>query len=377
MRRYTQTPRQGWQRIVEEQGLPYHTPEGKVYWNEGARYEFTMSEVLSIERATEELYEMYLAAAQRAIDERKLTELGIPQKFHTALEETWNSEPPSLYGRFDLAFNGEEPPKLLEFNADTPTALVEAAIIQWYWKENCFPKADQFNSLHEKLVAKWHDLKPSLGKNLVHFCHLDNWEDWMTCAYLRDTAAEAGIPSAGLLMEEIGWQNGGHLVGIEEEEMTTVFKLYPWEWLLQEIPQGGEGVITSVQWIEPLWRLMWSSKGMLSLLWEMYPNHPNLLPAFRDNPRGMERYARKPVLSREGANVTIYDEVRLFETPGPYGNDGWIYQALAPIPNLDGNYPVLGSWYITDQGAAGMGIRESSTMVTDNVSRFVPHCIVG
>jgi glutathionylspermidine synthase len=36
-----------------------------------------------------------------------------------------------LYGRFDLAYRGDGPPKLLEYNADTPTALFEAAVVQW------------------------------------------------------------------------------------------------------------------------------------------------------------------------------------------------------------------------------------------------------
>ena len=58
---------------------------------------------------------------------------------------------------------------------------------------------------------------------------------------------------------------------------------------------------------------------------------------------------------------------------GPYSEEGFVYQALAPIPCCDGKYPVLGSWMIADQGAAGMGIRESETIITSNRSRFVPH----
>jgi glutathionylspermidine synthase len=50
----------------------------------------------------------------------------------------------------------------------------------------------------------------------------------------------------------------------------------------------------------------------------------------------------------------------------------YIYQQYCAPPNFDGNYPVLGSWVI-DGESAGIGIRESNTLVTGNFSRFVPH----
>jgi glutathionylspermidine synthase len=105
----------------------------------------------------------------------------------------------------------------------------------------------------------------------------------------------------------------------------------------------------------------------------MFPGHPNLLEAHLDGPCGMTEYVRKPLLSREGANVTIHQRGGEFATAGTYGAEGFVWQALAPQAVFDGNRPVLGSWVITDRGPAGIGIRESTGLVTDNLSRFVPH----
>ncbi|MGK3844921.1 glutathionylspermidine synthase family protein, partial [Enterococcus faecium] len=91
-------------------------------------------------------------------------------------------------------YDGAGPPKLFEFNCDTPTSLLEAAVVQWDWKEAVFPALGQYNDLHEALVAKWRDIAPYLPPR-VHFAHADedSGEDAVTVAYLRDTAEAAGI----------------------------------------------------------------------------------------------------------------------------------------------------------------------------------------
>ncbi len=147
MKRKTITPRNNWQELVEKVGLTYHSIDGVPYWDESAYYEFTMAEVLEIERVTERLHGMCLNAAQYVIDNKMFSRFHIPGNMVDYICATWEAEPPALYGRMDLAYDGERL-VLLEYNADTPTALVEAAIAQWYWLQDVFPKADQFNSLH-------------------------------------------------------------------------------------------------------------------------------------------------------------------------------------------------------------------------------------
>ena len=180
-------------------------------------------------------------------------------------------------------------------------------------------------------------------------------------------------------MESIGWRDGRGFVDLDDEKIRLAFKLYPWEWMFQEAFGARLGP-SLTRWIEPPWKAILSNKGMLALLWEMFPGHPNLLPAFfEDEPNAKSlnsSYVRKPLFSREGANVAIvrHGEV-VASQQGPYGAEGYIRQALAPLPNFSGQYPVLGSWLV-DHVPCGLSIREDENPITGNRSRFLPHAIL-
>ena len=393
MKRIPLTPRTNWQQTVESQGLIFHTLEDDTpYWNESAAYQFTAAEVDTLEAAGNQLQEMCLAAAQHIIDEKRYAELDIPAEAIPAIEWAWNSEPPALYGRFDIAWAGAQSgsaPKLLEYNADTPTSLLEAAVIQWNWLEELGDrlrppftntKPDQFNSIHEKLIAKWKDIAPYLTQP-VYFAGVDVPEDQLTLAYLRDTAQQAGLQTLQMFMHEIGWDDGTlTFVDPNDAPMHSIFKLYPWEGMLVEDfgPHAlatYQSVTSAVNWIEPIWKLLLSNKGILPILWQLYPNHELLLEAHFDGPHNMRDYVHKPLLSREGANITIVrDNATIAQTEGTY-HGRQIYQALAPEAIFDQRYPVLGLWMI-DQECCGMGVRESATPITGNLSSFVPHFFI-
>lgn len=382
MQRHTIQPRKNWQKTVEKQGLLYHTADGVPYWDESVYYSFSMNEVDLIEAVTNTLHEMCLNAAQHIIDKKRYAELHIPEFIIPLIEKTWNEEPPALYGRFDLSYDGKNPPKMLEYNADTPTSLLEASVIQWYWMEEVFKGKDQFNSIHDKLVAKFKELKDYFYPGSVYFTSMDTWEDYMTIQYLRDTAEDSGfkllnskLSTKDIKLADIGWDSKDKVfIDLEGRQIKNIFKLYPWEWLIHE--EFGKHILecTEMYWMEPPWKMLLSNKGILPILWELYPNHPNLLESHFDRPQHMTQYAKKPLLSREGANVTLVTAQETFRTAGDYGEEGFIYQQLAIPSTFDGKYPIIGSWMI-DQSAAGMGIRESDGPVTGNLSRFVPHII--
>jgi glutathionylspermidine synthase len=378
MQRICLTPRDDWQQKVESAGLTFHSPEGmdRPYWDESAAYEFTAAEIDTLEAAGNTLQEMCLSAAEHVIKEKRYAELDIPAEAIPAIEWAWENEPPALYGRFDLSWAGASSgnaPKLLEYNADTPTSLLEAAVIQWSWLEEQFPNADQFNSIHEKLIAKWKDIDPYLSKP-IYFAGLDNAEDQLTLVYLRDTAQQAGLQTLQMFMEEIGWNDEQQaFLDPDEQHMFSIFKLYPWEAMLQE-EFGIHAIETyqSTRWIEPIWKMLLSNKGILPILWQLYPNHELLLEAHFVGPHDLRDYVRKPIYSREGANITIVrDNATVAFTGGPY-NGPQIYQALAPEAVFDQRHPILGLWMI-DQECCGLGIRESAGPITDNLSSFVPH----
>ncbi|GGR38105.1 glutathionylspermidine synthase family protein [Streptomyces roseolus] len=393
MERHTIEPRPGWQEIVEEQGLVYpltRYPDGSLrpYWDESAYYSFTLPEVEALEEVVEELHAMCLAAAAHIVERNRFSDLGITDpKVAERVAESWHrrSELPSLYARFDLVYDGTGPAKMLEYNADTPTSLVEAASPQWFWMEDRFPGADQWNSLHERLVDAWKRQAPLLPPGPVHFAHSETdelGEDLMTVAYLRETAEQAGLATEALSVERIGWDRlSRRFVDEKLRFIRSCFKLYPWEWLvtdpfgkhvLSTLDNGGSTGTTC--WIEPAWKMLLSNKALLAVLWELYPGHPNLLPAYLDGPRELATttgWAAKPLLGREGAGVTLHEpggEAAVRDEP-------CCYQGLAPLPDFDGNRTLLGAWVVEDE-AAGLGIRESAGPVTDEYARFLPHVIL-
>jgi len=385
VQRSTSAPRPDWQRTVEEQGLVFGAParygDGKArpYWDESVHYVIPMDEVLALEADVELLHSMCLEAVDHVITAERYAEFGLPEWVWPHIAESWKRRDPHLYGRFDLRYDGRGPAKLLEYNADTPSSLLEAAILQWHWKTTVFPDDDQWNSLHEQLVERWQHIGGLLPSKEVHFTWSaadTSGEDHITTTYLQETAAEAGLDTVALVIEEIGWDPVlKRFVDLEEAPMSTVVKNYPWEWVIEE-EFGRYAAESSPQtlWVEPQWKMLLSNKALLGILWENYPGHPNLLPAFNDQPGLLTEYVRKPKLGREGANVQIVAPGYETETGGVYGREGYTYQAFDPLPEFDGFRPALGAWIVGDN-AAGLGIRETAGLVTDDGAAFVPHRI--
>jgi glutathionylspermidine synthase len=369
--------RNDWKKRVEEIGFGFHTIDG-TYWDESAYYQFSMREVNELETATAELFDRCLDAVQYVIDNKLYDLFKIDPKFIPLIETSWNDDAPSIYGRFDFVYDGRHAPKMLEFNADTPTSLFEAGVVQWYWLEDVKPGSDQFNSIHEKLVGYWKTLIPYLNEGKLHFsCLKDNLEDLTTVEYLRDCAIQAGMDTDFVYLENIGWnQYSFTFVDLQEKNITNLFKLYPWEWLIREA--FADNLLLAPErtvWIEPAWKMILSNKAILPILWQLFPNHPNLLEAYFDNSKMAFDYVKKPLFSREGENVTIVRNGKtIAQTVGSYGSEGYIYQKYCELPNYKFNYPVIGSWVIGCE-PAGIGIRETNTLITDNLSRFIPHII--
>jgi glutathionylspermidine synthase len=372
MERTVTPPRFDWQDKVESNGMSYHTIDGQVYWDETTYYSFTSSEIDELESATAELHEMCIKAAEHVISNKMYDRLMIPPHAIPLIERSWENDEPSILGRFDLAYDGHSPPKMLEYNADTPTALLEASVIQWFWLKDRFPEADQFNSIHEKLIDGWKELKQYRDEPLYFGCAKDTPEDLGNLEYLRDTAIQAGIKTKLVHVEDLGFDSvSNRYVDTGDNVIESIFKLYPWEWLMNEFFGRYLGQ-SGIMMIEPAWKMILSNKGILPILWELNPRHPNLLEASFDADHFSDNYVSKPLLSREGANIRIHRNGLSRESEGSYGGNGLIYQELAKIPSLAGNYPVVGSWVIYGE-PAGIGIREDSDEVTTNTSRFIPH----
>lgn len=371
MRRLALTPRPDRLERARRMGFAYADIAGEPYWDESACYVFDAAGIDLLDDATAELERLSRAAVEHAIRWNRRAELGLTEAAWALAVRSWEGQEPSLYGRMDLVWDGGAvPPKLLEYNADTPTALFEAAVVQWEWLQ-CDAAgagaADQFNSIHEALIETWRANATPGGR--VHFaCAADSVEDRGTVDYLRDTAMQAGLEAPFLQMEEIGWHAPSRTFrDLEEREIHTLFKLYPWDWLLAEA-FGAHVATAPTRWIEPAWRMIPAGKGFLALLWQLFPGHPNLLPAFLEPGRTGGPEIAKPFYGREGANISAPG----LETDGPYADQPRVWQAWAELPCFAGRYPVLGSWLVAGR-PCGLGIREDATPITRDTSRFVPH----
>ncbi len=441
MRRIEVTPRPDWRERCDAVGFSFYDLEsegGRPYWSESAAYVFTSGEIELIEAATKELFDRCMDAVEHVVRHRRFDEFGIPARFHELVRASWDDDDPTVYGRFDLAYDdgagapglagraaplgGLRPPtvKLLEFNADTPTSLVESAAAQWQWLEEqtaagVLPAgADQFNGLHELLIEQWAHVRAARwglapGARL-HLASLHDTgdgelivEDFDTVAYMAETAAAAGFDPKLVFMEDLSFSlERGLFLDADGEPVRHIFKLYPWEWMIVEQFGGflpnSRGVTA---WVEPAWKLLLSNKQLLVVLWELFPGHPNLLPAFAEpesgadapgadanagatagtGPEALSALAgratvRKPRLGREGANVTVRDAsgAVVAEASGAYGDEGFIVQERARFSDIRGKTAVIGSW-IVGETPAGIDLRETSGPITGDLAEFVPHYI--
>ncbi|MDB5357282.1 MAG: ygiC [Phycisphaerales bacterium] len=370
MRRIRTTPRRDWQKTVESQGFHYHSMEEEPYWDESVYYQFTSAEIDAIEKATYALDEMCLQAVQSVIDNNLFDRFQIPPQYRAWVANSWERDEYTVYGRFDLCFDGKSEPKLLEYNADTPTSLLESAVVQWHWMQDTQPGLDQFNSIHERLIEAWQTIKATTSGVMYFTCLNGVLEDFLNTSYLRDTAMQAGFETRYIDVEAIGWNHDrGLFVDETERHIADCFKLYPWEWMLRD-EFGPRLLADNTRWLEAPWKMLLSNKAILPLLYELFPTSPYLLPASHTPPAG--DYVRKPILGREGANVdVVVNGQKVISTEGIYDGPS-IYQQYCRLPNFDGNYPVIGSWMVNGY-ACGMGIREDVSPVTQNTSRFVPH----
>lgn len=385
MKRIAIEARPDWQAQCEKVGFYWHTLAtdpgvDPKYWDETHAYEFTLEQIETIEAASAELYRLCLSAVDYAIDREMLSQLAIPVEFHELIKKSWQRQDLDLYGRFDFALAPDGTPKMLEFNADTPTSLLEAAVVQWYWMEDYSKRLgkplDQFNSMHERLIEQFKDLGAAhLGPNETFYfaAVAANLEDKGTAEYLRDCAIQAGLKTDYIDIESIGW-NGTSFTNMDEKPINTIFKLYPWEWLIRE--EFGLHM-TQEPWdvVEPAWKLVLSNKGILPILWELYKDHPNLLPSYWQSAPLGGNYVEKPMLAREGADVKVIRDGKVAVEGVKRGYDNLarsIYQEYLPLPKFDGMTPIIGSWMVGGR-PVGMGIREDISEVTGNTSRFIPH----
>lgn len=385
MKRVTLPQRNDWQKSHTDIGFDYYnlpSTDGSIYWSEGIAYEFTLKQIEQLEDASNELHQMCLYLVKNMIQRGDYPSyFGLPDTAIPSIEQSWNTNAPMLYGRFDFSYDGQEI-KMLEYNADTPTGLLEASVAQWLWVEQVanIPNRDQFNSIHEKLIERWKNLYAP--QTTVHFaaCQNAGREDWGNLEYLMDTAFQAGLNISELSMENIGW-DGQKFLDLNDQHIQHLFKLYPWEWIWSE--SFAQFIQPQTQWIEPCWKMLLSNKAILVELWKHFPHHPLLVETHAYNPQQSYagKWVCKPILAREGANIRIIENnIDLGEASGSfyfkdYDQAGYVMQRWVDTPLHQGMLPTLGLWMVGDE-CAGLSLREDVFEIIGNDAHFAAHYFI-
>ena len=388
MHRVSLPERPDWRTEAERLGFTFADMYGAPYWDETSAYAFTLQQVEEdIEDPCTALHAMCRAAVAEIVgSERLMARMGLPRTHWDLVVNSWRAGEPELYGRFDLAYDGAGPAKMLEYNADTPTSLYESASFQWLWFEQqlearILPEgADQFNGIHEALVVR---LAQMFAPNTdLHFAAIEDApEDYATVETMAWAAREAGLGAHYTDLQKIGVTEGGQFTDADDRVIGALFKLYPWEDLLRD-PFADQIAGSGCRFVEPAWKALVSNKAILPVLWQMFPDHPNLLPAFFEDEVDADLLAGghviKPIFSREGQSVTIRDGGKVIEvaTARDYDMHPKIVQAYQPLPVMGGMRPVIGAW-VVGEVCVGMGLREDASRITQDLSRFKPHFIEG
>jgi len=385
MNRIPVIQRPGLREAAREHAYEFRVGDGVPYWDETAYYRFTLSQIEEdLERPAEEINAMCFQLLDQSLsDETVYRRLSISEAHWDYVADSWRNREMDLLGRLDFSYDGASDAKLLEYNADTPTTLYESAVFHTVRLEEAMAtglipqSCDQSAQIHEYLVEAFRGMKI---EGLLHLaCLRDIEDDRETVRYLEECAREAGLETQFLAMKDIGIDAAGRFTDLEDRVTTTLLKLYPWEWIMEE--KFGRYLVSSgVHFLEPPWKAVLSNKGLLPLLWERFEGHPNLLPAYFEGDAKVEAlsdsYVRKPLLSRQGSNIEIVrDGLALSRSVGPYGEEGHIVQAIHQLPEFDGKFTLVGCWIVAGQ-PAGISIRESQNLVTDEDAKFVPHIIL-
>jgi glutathionylspermidine synthase len=379
--------------LMEEVGMTWHTdPDGQPYIADEI-VQVTEAETEAYYTAANELYDMFVEAAQHVIDHDLFLELDIPFNLVDPIKRSWDNDHRHLYGRFDFAGGVDGLPiKLIEFNADTPTSLFETAVVQWaLLKANGMDEAAQFNTVYDSIRDNFRRLLTGEDEleNFDQYYNFQNIlfssirnqpEDERTVRFLQQMANDAGFQTDFCYMDEVGFLEQEGIFNPSRTRFDYWFKLYPWEdialqtdginGILDEITRNTDTVI-----LNPAYTLLFQSKGIMKVLYDLFPNSPYLLETRTEPLRGKKQVAKK-MFGREGANTIIYDAAGsiLKEQPGEYDRYRSIYQEFATYPkDAQGRSYQAGVFFAWE--GCGLGFRRGGEIL-DNLSKFVAHRVV-
>ena len=385
----TQLPNQvfnelGWDYFISEEASDYLTTE-MVVVQEKERDAFY--------ETGNRLYDLFVQAGTYVMQNNLLDSLGIPRNLHELVRLSWEDDRHlHLFGRFDFAGGVDGLPiKLLEFNADTPTSLPETAIIQWaQLKANGLPEEAQFNHVYDALIDNFNRLKslnPDREPAILFSTLRGAQEDDDNVSLLVAAAGEAGFETRFCYVDEVNFSDTEGIFAPDGKGNFTRFdfwfKLVPWEYVAQDEPELCKILTQIVRRdlaviLNPAYTMLFQSKAILKYLWDLFPEDSALLEASLVEPVGKSNFpfVQKVLFGREGANVSIHDEIGLpvEVRGGEYEKQPSVYQALAQLARDEsGQYYQAGVFFAYE--SCGLGFRRSPKKIIDNGAQFVGHIV--
>jgi len=377
---------------LEELGFTWHTDSDNSKYISESLVQITTDEAQAYYNAANELYDMYVQAAEYVIENNLFFELGIPFNLIDAIKKSWENDVHwHIYGRFDLAGGIDEKPiKLLEFNADTPTSLFETALLQWaLLKENAMDESKQFNSVYEAIQQNFKRVITLFDDTELFDKRYDGWkilfssiygneEEEATTRLLQQIATDAGFNTGFEYLENVKFDENG-IFDRDDNQYEYWFKLYPWEDIAVDEPELAT-ILTNIMQnqsaiiLNPAYTLLFQSKGMLKILYDLFPDSPYLLKTSFEPLEGV-KHVEKSVFGREGANIKIFsaDKKLLNQQDGPYGNYKKVYQEYVEL-NMDESGAKYQAGVFFAYEACGLSFRKGSEIM-NNMSKFVGHFI--
>lgn len=339
-------------------------------------------------------------------DDHLLGELGIPEEAWAAVRLPSALSQTTIVGRFDFA-QTKEGLKMLEFNSDTPTGIVEAFYVneqlcRFYGvgNPNQANQQDIYRAFQQ--AAKEYE-KAGFPTRRIFFSALD-WheEDAGTTRYLLEQSGLEGrfVPLADLRV----WQDRLYvLLGEEMVPVDLLYRLHALEKLAEEMDEDGYPTGAHVldliarrrvAVINPPAAFLTQTKALQALIWSLHEagqfwskaEHQiidaYMLPTYFENRfAGSAAYVTKPIYGREGGGVTLYDrqgEAIMRDQEESYWEQPMIYQKLVDLPKIEvgtlqGKYQGRLLW-----GSFLLGGKPSAIVarvggpITNNMSYYLP-----
>lgn len=318
-----------------------------------------------LSRATKALYQIYSRVVEvlRAGEEELLVGLGLPPETWRAVRIHLPTLPLTGIGRFDFVRTSEGL-KMLEFNSDTPTGIVEAFYVnekacRFFGTRNPNKGMEEHipQVFREMVSAYQHEGYSTEG---IYFSSLD-WheEDAGTTHYLLNQSGLPGrfVPLKHLRMDG---QRVYALIHDQLEPVDLLYRLHALEILAGEkdadgFPSGATLLQLvankKVAFINPPSAFLAQSKGIQALIWSLHENgefftpeehgliEKYALPTYFENPfpGRKESYVEKPIFGREGGGVLLYssDGELLSQDPErQYGTQPVVYQKAVALEEI-------------------------------------------